>query len=136
MSTTRKTDSNKYWSERDAVKRQRLIDKKMVELNSALRRGYEQVGRRLLKEIKALYKSCTSVNDLYLQDRYYKLITNIDKELTALGTQQQDLIGASLDKTYYEAAAMVNDHFPHIPKPTQEEIQDALAQVWCNDGKN
>lgn len=126
--------------------RARLYNKTVKELDAELSRQY----RRVSKDLKRLFietveearrkDGVLTPSDLYKNDRYYKLMTEVDRELTRLALDQTDALESRLASIYEKQSLAekeaLGDRFGLYDKVNKAEARTVVNEIWCADGKD
>lgn len=109
-------------------------DKKLAEL-------YRSTAESIALDIAHLYDKLNKpveeihINDLFKNNQYYFLLSQINQKLTALGQAEISIMDSSLLKMYEMTAAMVNNQ-AGFQVGFEDSAQDVTNKIWCPDGKH
>lgn len=135
-----------YWEKRYEEEVELMLLKEDRKVRKELGRMYGRTAKRIILEMKELYqdiiedkgKGEVHINDFYRYDRYYKMLSSVNAQLTQLGFQEVKVIEERLVDMYFESAALVDAHLPGGLSMTEVDEKTALETVnsiWLNDGK-
>ena len=129
--------NNRYWNSRQIQERLRLMNLTVEQLQRILRHEYS----RVYKEIKTLFLDLMNslppnptADMLYREDKYYKLLSEIQYKLDHLGQIEKN----HLEKTFSEYYVKnVNQIEGHVNIPIDDaRVTKAINAVVPGDGKN
>lgn len=114
-------------------------DQQIKDVNKLLAQAYQEQGQKILREAERLYlklesTGSLSVAELYRQDRYYKLLANINKRLRKLGQQEIKILNSGMSDLYNFVGAKTSGliDFALI---NERQAAEVIDQIWCSDGK-
>lgn len=135
-----------YWRRREMRQRARLYNKTVRELDIELGKQYLHVGKNLKREfLNAIdeLKNKEGVllpSDLYKSDRYYKLMNQVNEELSKLALKHTKVLESDLITVYQEQslieAEVLGSAFGLYTTVDKEAARTVVNQIWCTDGKN
>lgn len=126
-------------------RRAELYDKTVTELDTELGKQYLRVSKDLkrlflstIEEIKG-QDGVITPSDLYRSDRYYKLMNQVNEELSNLALKQQKAIESKL-MTVYEQQSLIErdvlgDKFGLYTVVDKGAARTVISELWCSDGK-
>lgn len=136
-----------YWTKRIDKQNELLYDKTLEQTEAKLAKQYMIALKDIQKEIEALYDKVEidagnnkiRMNDLYKYNRYFDLMSKINKKLTSLGYAEQKIYdenllfmyGAVQDVITKNSIGIISNSY--VPDGKAEEV---LKSVWCADGKH
>lgn len=126
--------------------RAKLYNKTVTELDTELGRQYLRVS----KDLKRLFLSTIEElkgrdgviepSDLYRSDRYYKLMNQVNDELSKLALKQEKALESNLVTVYEEQslieADLLGDKFGLYNVVDKEAAKTVVTELWCSDGKD
>ena len=134
-----------YWRRREMRQRAHLYDKTVTDLDTELGRQYLRVSRVLKREFLATIEELRSIDgviqpsDLYRSDRYYKLMNQVNEELSKLALKQTRAIESKLVTVYEEQSLIekdvLGDKFGLYNTVDKESAKTVVTELWCSDGK-
>lgn len=135
---------NKYWRDRYAREIIELYDAELAMVAEDLMKQYNMTAEQIIREMMEVYQDIINdsvdgklhVNDLYRYNRYYKLLSAMQKRMTALGNKEIQLIEPVLMDMYKKTQKMVSNEFGLIDFFNEIEAERAINMVWCSDGRN
>lgn len=138
--------NKRYWQRRDMRQRAKLYNKTVEELDRELGKQYLRVRRDLkrlfIETIEELRNKDGVIepSDLFRSDRYYKLMNEVNEQLSRLALKQQKAIEGHLVTVYeeqsiIEAAQLGRDAFGLYAAVDTEAAKRVVAELWCSDGK-
>ena len=137
--------NKRYWKRREMRQRAHLYDKTVTDLDRELGRQYARVGRDLkrlfLSTIEELKNQdgVITPSDLYKSGRYYKLMNQVNEELSNLALKQTKAIESKLVDVYEEQSLIeknvLGDRFGLYSTVDTEAAKRVVNELWCNDGK-
>lgn len=137
--------NKRYWQRREMRRRAELYDKTVTELDTELGKQYLRVSKDLkrlflstIEEIKG-QDGVITPSDLYKSDRYYKLMNQVNEELSNLALKQQKAIESKL-MTVYEQQSLIErealgDKFGLYTAVDKGAARTVISELWCSDGK-
>ena len=139
--------NKRYWQRRDMRQRAKLYNKTVEELDRELGKQYMRFRRdlkRLFIEAIEELKNKDGViepSDLFRSDRYYKLMNEVNEQLSRLALKQQKAIEGHLVTVYeeqsiIEAAQFESEAFGLYAAVDTEAAKRVVAELWCSDGKD
>lgn len=116
-----------------------LLDEQTSITNKKMARIYQEQAKEIIAEMEDLYIDMLadgeiSLAELYKQDRYFKLIANINKKLKALGAKEIKILDNGMLDLYKNTYDLIN-HNAEFAMISDRLIKETLEQVWCDDGK-
>lgn len=109
--------------------------------NKQLARLYRRTALRLKRDIENLYNKFDKrpediiINDLYKNNQYYKLLSNINKELSALGEEEIKIMDKNLLEVYEKTSNAVSNQIG-FQRVFDLPAQRVVHSIWCQDGKD
>ena len=132
-----------YWQTRELIERQRLFSLTEKQIIALLRKQYIKVSADIQARLKAIYFEIkatgnATANQLWMQDKLYKLMSEIDNQLNALSIyENQKMTGYFYDyyeKVYRQSSLnLAPENELLISRPA---IERAITANWVGDGKN
>ena len=126
--------------------RAKLYDKTVKELDTELGRQYLRVSkdlRRLFIEAIEEVKGKDGViqpSDLYNSGRYYKLMNEVNDELSSLALKQTRALESGLITVYEEQNLIeknvLGDRFGLYDSVNKEAARLVVNEIWCDDGRD
>lgn len=134
-----------YWRRREMRQRAHLYDKTVTELDTELGRQYLRVSKILKREFLSTIEELRNKDgvimpsDLYKSDRYYRLMNQVNEELSKLALKQTKAIESKLVDVY-EAQSLIEknvlgDRFGLYSTVDTEAAKTVVNELWCSDGK-
>ena len=109
-------------------------------MNEQLGKVYQEQAELVVKRIDELYlqmidEGDLSLGNMYKQDRYYKLLANINKRLRELGLQEISIMDRGLMQAYFETGLAItgNAQFAIV---NADLARKAVESIWCTDGQS
>lgn len=138
--------NDRYWKRREMRQRAKLYNKTVTELDTELGRQYMRVSKDLkrlfieaIEEVKGK-DGVIQPSDLYKSDRYYKLMNQVNDELSKLALKQQKAIESELMTVYEEQSLiereLLGEKFGLYTAVDKEAAQTVITELWCSDGKD
>ena len=137
--------NKRYWKRREMRQRAHLYDKTVTDLDRELGRQYARVGRDLkrlfLSTIEELKNQdgVITPSDLYKSDRYYKLMNQVNEELSQLALKQTKALENTLPEVYEQQSLIernvLGDRFGLYSTVDREAARLVVNELWCSDGK-
>lgn len=133
-----------YWRRREMRRRAELYDRTVEDLDRELAKQYQRVHRTLKREFLSAMEELRGKegviqpSDLYRSDRYYRLMNQVDEELSQLAFQQNRLLDSKLPAVYEEQSIITArevDGFGLYNKVDTDAARLIVNEVWCTDGK-
>lgn len=128
--------SKTYWQNRYHD----LLDAGTKTTKLQLITEYQRVAKNIISDAETLYlemldKGEMSLGYLYQQDRYYKLLAKINKQLQLLGAKEIKILDKGMLDIWNKTGALVtgNDQWA-LTNP--ELARQVINTVWCADGKS
>lgn len=116
-------------------KKTKLLDDAVKVTQADLIKAYEQQAKQILNEAEKLYLKLEtkglSLTELYRQDRYFKLLAQINDKLQKLGAKEVKILNTGLRSMYSDSITLVNS-FAIVDERAVEQV---ISEVWCADGK-
>lgn len=138
--------NDRYWKRREMRQRAKLYDKTVKELDTELGRQYLRVSkdlRRLFIEAIEEVKGKDGViqpSDLYNSGRYYKLMNEVNDELSSLALKQTRALESGLVTVYEEQSLIeknvLGDRFGLYDSVNKEAARLVVNEIWCDDGRD
>ena len=134
---------NNYWSRRDLIERQRLFNLTENQLVKLLKKKYIKVAKDVqlrLQDIVIKIQSTNqpTANQLYIQDRLFKLYNELQNELIALGEFENKVMTGTFEDYYQnvfrQSTVAKNPVDELLIEP--DKVQRAITSVWTGDAKN
>lgn len=136
-----------YWSNRIDEETLFLMDKTEAEIEAELAKSYATAIKHTIKDITSLYNKLIAEsedgkvrpNDLYKYDRYFKMMANLNAELTKLGRAEINIYNKDFLDMYDKVQDKITEIAPNrisISMVGEGKAQDVLNSVWCQDGKH
>lgn len=137
--------NKQYWKRREMRQRANLYNKTVTELDTELGRQYLRVS----KDLKRLFLSTIEElkgkdgviepSDLYKADRYYKLMNQVNEELSELALKQTRALESKLVTVYEEQSLIekdvLGDRFGLYTSIDKGSAKIVVNELWCADGK-
>lgn len=138
--------NDRYWKRREMRQRAKLYNKTVKELDTELGKQYLRVSKDLkrlfieaIEEVKGK-DGVIQPSDLYNSDRYYKLMNEVNEELSKLALKQTNALESNLVTIYEEQSLlekeMLGDRFGLYDRVNKEAARLVVNEIWCNDGKD
>lgn len=133
-----------YWRRREMRQRAKLYDKTVTDLDTELGKQYMRVGKdlkRLFIETIEELKDADGVimpSDLYKSERYYRLMNQVNEELSDLALKQTKAIESGLVTCYEEQSIMLAremNTFGLYAAIDKNAAKTVIREIWCNDGR-
>lgn len=125
-----------YWKLRELIERTRKYDLARADLEKLLKREYRRLSKEIMDQIELLYRQISgplTADQLYRNERYWQLISDIDAKLNGLGMFEQENMTETFKNFYYENYNLnATFNFPI----SEIKIEKALESLWAGDGKN
>lgn len=138
--------NDRYWKRREMRQRAKLYNKTVKELDTELGRQYLRVSkdlRRLFIEAIEEVKGKDGViqpSDLYNSGRYYKLMNEVNDELSSLALKQTRALESGLVTVYEEQSLIeknvLGDRFGLYDSVNKEAARLVVNEIWCDDGRD
>lgn len=139
---------SKYWQKREAQQKLRFQTKTEKEIERELRKLYRATADKVIEAMELLYPSLLEDEALasyyYRYKKYYKLIEQINKELTLLGKEEIKVLENKFDNMYNYSAwkTLKGLNYSVSNKVEMEKVIQSLMDnrkswsetVWCKDG--
>lgn len=96
---------------------------------------------RLKRDIELLYEKFDKrpediiISDLYKNNQYYKMLSQINKELRDLGQKEIEIVDKNLLQVYEMTSFRVANEIGFqqtFPLPAERVVHS----IWCKDGKD
>lgn len=127
-------------------RRAKLYDKTVKELDTELGKQYLRVSKdlkRLFIEAVEEVKGKDGViqpSDLYNSDRYYKLMNEVNEELSKLALKQTNALESNLTAIYEEQSLadreILGGSFGLYDSVNKEAARLVVNEIWCDDGRD
>lgn len=136
--------NKKYWARREMRQRAHLYDKTVTELDRELGKQYLRVSKKLKQEFLSTIEEIRNMDgviqpsDLYKSGRYYKLMNQVNEELSRLALKQTQALENKLPAVYEEQSLITAkevEAFGLYATVDKEAAKRVVAELWCNDGK-
>lgn len=134
-----------YWRRREMRQRANLYDKTVTGLDKELGKQYLRVSEKLKREFLSTIEELKSKegviqpSDLYRSDRYYRLMNQVNEELSNLALKQSKVFENTMPKVYEEQSLIENrvlgDKFGLYSTVDKEAAKRVVDELWCSDGK-
>jgi len=134
-----------YWRRREMRQRANLYDKTVTDLDKELGKQYLRVSEKLKREFLSTIEELKSKegviqpSDLYRSDRYYRLMNQVNEELSNLALKQNKAFENAMPKVYEEQSLIENrvlgDKFGLYSTVDKEAAKRVVDELWCSDGK-
>ena len=138
--------NDRYWKRREMRQRAKLYNKTVKELDTELGRQYLRVSKDLKRRfIEAVEEvrgrdGVIQPSDLYNSDRYYKLMNEVNDELSKLALKQTGALESNLVTVYEEQSLaeknFLGDRFGLYDKVNKEAARLVVNEIWCDDGRD
>ena len=124
--------------------RAHLYDKTVTELDRELGRQYLRVSKILKREFLSTIEELRNKDgviqpsDLYKSDRYYKLMNQVNEELSNLALKQNKALENRLPQVYEEQSLITArelDGFGLYSTVDKRAARIVVDELWCSDGK-
>lgn len=135
-----------YWRRREMRQRANLYDKTVTDLDKELGKQYLRVSEKLKREFLSTIEELKSKegviqpSDLYRSDRYYRLMNQVNEELSNLALKQNKAFENAMPKVYEEQSLIENrvlgDKFGLYSTVDKEAAKRVVDELWCSDGKD
>lgn len=136
--------NKRYWKRRDMRQRAHLYDKTVTDLDRELGRQYLRVSKTLKREFLSTIEELRNKDgvimpsDLYKSDRYYKLMNQVNEELSKLALKQNKALENRFMDVYEEQSLITAKEFGHFglySTVDKEAARLVVNELWCSDGK-
>ena len=136
--------NKRYWKRREMRQRAHLYDKTVTELDRELGRQYLRVSKILKREFLSTIEELRNKDgviqpsDLYKSDRYYKLMNQVNEELSNLALKQNKALENRLPQVYEEQSLITArelDGFGLYSTVDKRAARIVVDELWCSDGK-
>lgn len=127
------------------LQRAQLYDKTVRELDTELGRQYLRVSKDLKREFLSTIEELKDrggviqPSDLYKSDRYYKLMNQVNEELSKLALKQTRVLENRLPEVYEKQSLIeqnaLGDRFGLYNTVDREAAKTVITELWCSDGK-
>lgn len=134
-----------YWKRREMRQRTHLYDKTVTELDTELGRQYLRVSKILKREFLSTIEELRNKDgvimpsDLYKSDRYYRLMNQVNEELSQLALKQNKALENRFMDVYEEQSLIekntLGDRFGLYATVDREAAKTVVNELWCSDGK-
>ena len=134
-----------YWRRREMRQRAHLYDKTVTELDTELGRQYLRVSKILKREFLSTIEELRNKDgvimpsDLYKSDRYYRLMNQVNEELSKLALKQNKALENRFMDVYEEQSLIeknvLGDRFGLYATVDREAAKTVVNELWCSDGK-
>lgn len=125
-----------YWQKQQFLQQQRLLDEGIDWTKLQLTKAYTRCAENVISDMEDLYLEMLdegeiSLGYLYQQDRYYKMLGNINKNLRALGAKEI----TTLDSGVLDLAGRTYEFITSTPFPLVSKtlVEEAAKRAWCSD---
>ena len=135
-----------YWKRREMRQRTHLYDKTVTELDTELGRQYLRVSKILKREFLSTIEELRNKDgvitpsDLYKSGRYYRLMNQVNEELSNLALKQTKAIDSKLVTAYKEQSLIekdvLGDRFGLYTVVDTQAAKQVVQSIWCADGKD
>ena len=132
---------SKYWKNRaqDA-----LYNDQLNIATLSLADQYIRCFEKTKRDLEVLFREINEergtdallVSDLYRYNRYYELLNNLNKNLSALGQKELAIGDKALTDMYEKNILIVGKELHFTPIVDTKRVKEAINRVWCADGKN
>lgn len=141
----RQRQNKRYWQRREMRQRAKLYNKTVTELDTELGKQYLRVSKDLkrlflstIEEVKG-QDGVITPSDLYKSDRYYKLMNQVNDELSKLALKQEKALESNLVTVYEEQSLierdLLGDKFGLYNVVDKEAAKTVVTELWCSDGE-
>lgn len=138
--------NRRYWRRREMRQRANLYDKTVKDLDTELGKQYLRVSKDLKRLFLSTIEEVRSIDgviqpsDLYKSGRYYKLMNQVNEELSKLALKQTKALEARLATVYQEQSLLekelLGDRFGLYSTVDTEAAMKVVTELWCSDGKD
>ena len=120
---------------------QDIYEDAVEETEKHLAKLYRRTAIRLKRDIEDLYNKFEVrpedliINDLYKNNQYYKLLSQLNQELTHLGAEEIKIMDRHMLDFYDHTSRMVSNSigFQQVFELPAERV---IHSIWCKDGKD
>ena len=135
-----------YWQERMAKSQNKLTTKNIKQIEKQMRKYYGDTMNRVIADFENTYNKLLATvgegkqptpADLYKLDKYWKMQSQLQKELRKLGDKKVSLLGKVFEveffDVYYSIALEGLEAFTQIDSAMAQEM---INQIWVADKKS
>ncbi len=125
--------NNKWWED--------IYDDAVEDTEKHLERLYRKAALRLKRNIEELYNKFEVrpedliINDLYKNNQYYILLSQLNRELTRLGAEEIKVLDSKMEAFYEYTSGAVSNQIG-FQKAFQLPAERVIHSIWCKDGKD
>lgn len=133
--------SEKYWKEREVKLRDKLLNTAIEDTEKELIEQYKKAAKSLIIEIQKYYAEIITEPDVinshrYSYNKYYDLVTSLQKELLKLGNKEIKTLDKRFKKLYFDNQKLLDKQFPLGSSINQEAAIKVINEAWVGDGLN
>ena len=132
---------NNYWVNRIAHQNEVLFERTAAATDKKMAELYRNTAESIAADIAILFDKLEGnggeilMNDLYKNNQYYWLLSQINKKLRELGEKEILILDAEMLKMYEETSAMVQNQ-AGFQVGFDDAAKDITKRIWCPDGKH
>ena len=143
-------DLEHYWPDRVDERNERNTKLTVEEAQKELIKLYASQAKDLQVEIQKVFEKIMAdkdtehgimINDVYRDDRYWKLLDWINDQLRKLGQKELKITEPALIKVYEDTKHLIDEEAPKqliksaFVVPQMIEAKNVVHQTWCLDGE-
>ena len=118
-----------YWKTRELIERVRQFNLTRDDILRLLRKEYLRSYKRIEKELAELIAVLgpnPTADQLFREDKYYRLLNSISDKLEALGNLEQSILTSKFKKFYLST---VGTKYTQLLMPTEETVLKTINAV-------
>ena len=136
-----------YWQDRIIKSQNAISNKNTKEIDAQMKKYYKSAMKKTIADFESTYDKLLATikkegreptpADLYKLDKYWKMQSQLKKELEKLGDKEVKLLSGRFEKHYkeiYKSMALPSGEF--FGSIDNELVREMINQVWVADGKS
>lgn len=130
-----------YWVDRIAHQNEVCFERAAAATEKKLAKLYKNTADSIALDIALLFDKLDKpaeeilINDLFKNNQYYWLLSQINQKLRELGEAEIQIIDAELLKMYETTSALVQNQ-AGFQVGFEDSAKDIVNKIWCPDGKH
>lgn len=130
-----------YWTDRVVHQNEVMFNSSAAAIEKKLGELYKNTADGIALDIEKLFEKLDKpveeilINDLYKNNQYYWLLSQINQRLRELGEAEIQILDTELLKMYETTSVMVQNQ-AGFQVSFEDSAKDVVNKIWCPDGKH